>query len=97
MDSFNSEEFKLNAKQQQLYTCDLCAATYTHKKTLGYHLDVHSGRVMYYIKEEISEGTDEDQHVKPEQNADSNQHVQTEQNADSDQHVKTEHKITDSD
>ena len=42
----DSEDFKHDAEQQQIYTCDLCAATYTHKQTLGYHLDVHTGRVI---------------------------------------------------
>ena len=55
--------FKLDcdAKQQQMYNCDLCAATYTDKQTLEYHLNGHTVRAMYYIKEQITEGTESDQ------------------------------------
>ena len=47
--SFNSEEFKLDAKQQQImYKCDFCATKFTDKQTLGYHLNVHAGRTISY-------------------------------------------------
>ena len=53
-DPCTSEQLKCYPTNKQVYTCDLCAASYTDIHTLAYHLTCHTGKLLYYVKEDYT-------------------------------------------